>query len=117
MLGGYASGRPARCLAPDGAAARRWAATGAMAGGAAGLALALAVFASGAPFLSTAPGLLSIADGLAFRLDALGAFFLALVGLVAIPCGLYGAGYSAAYEGRYSLRLLGRHAEPVPPRP
>ena len=53
------------------------------------------------------PALLSIADGLAFRLDALGAFFLALVGLVAVPCGIYGAGYSAAYEGRYSLRLLG----------
>jgi hydrogenase-4 component B len=65
------------------------------------------VFAGGTPFLLEAPGLLSVADGLAFRLDALGAFFLALVGLVAIPCGIYGAGYSAAYEGRYSLRFLG----------
>ena len=24
-----------------------------------------------------------------------------------MPCGIYGAGYSAAYEGRYSLRFLG----------
>jgi len=107
MLAGYAFGAAGALLAPDGAAARRWAATGAVAGGGAGLVLALTVFASGAPFLLEAPGLLSIADGLAFRLDALGAFFLALIGLVAIPCGIYGAGYSAAYEGRYSLRFLG----------
>ena len=107
MLAGYAFGAAGALLSPDGAASRRWAATGAAAGGGAGLALALGVFAGGAPFALEAPALLSVADGLAFRLDALGAFFLALVGLVAIPCGVYGAGYSAAYEGRYSLRLLG----------
>ena len=107
MLAGYAFGAAGALLAPDGAAARRWAATGAVAGGGAGLVLALTVFGSGAPFLLEAPELLSVADGLAFRLDALGAFFLALVGFVAIPCGIYGAGYSAAYEGRYSLRFLG----------
>ncbi len=107
MLGGYAFGTAAALLSPDGGAARRWTATGAVAGGGAGLALALAVVASGEPFALEAPALLSIADGLAFRLDALGAFFLALVGLVAVPCGIYGAGYSGAYQGRYSLRLLG----------
>jgi len=107
MLAGYAFGAAGALLAPGGAAARRWAATGAAAGGGAGLVLALTVIASGAPFLLDAPGLLSVADGLVIRLDAMGAFFLALVGLVAIPCGVYGAGYSAAYEGRYSLRFLG----------
>jgi formate hydrogenlyase subunit 3/multisubunit Na+/H+ antiporter MnhD subunit len=107
MLAGYAFGAAAAVLSPDGGAARRWAATGAVAGGGAGLALAVAVFAGGAPFALAAPALLSIADGLAFRLDALGALFLALVGLLAIPCGVYGAAYSESYEGRYSLRLLG----------
>lgn len=107
MLGGYAFGTIAALVSPDGGAARRWTATGAVAGGGAGLALALAVVASGRPFALEAPALLSIADGLAIRLDALGAFFLALVGFVAVPCGIYGAGYSGTYEGRYSLRLLG----------
>jgi formate hydrogenlyase subunit 3/multisubunit Na+/H+ antiporter MnhD subunit len=107
VLAGYAFGATAAVLSPAGAAARRFTATGAVVGGAAGLALALAVFAGGAPFALAAPKLLSVADGLAFRLDALGALFLALVGLVAIPCGIYGAAYSEAYEGRYSLRLLG----------
>jgi hydrogenase-4 component B len=76
-------------------------------GGGAGLALALDVLLTGAALVLEAPAVLSGADGLLFRLDTLGAFFLGLVGLVAIPCGIYGAAYSEAYEGRYSLRLLG----------
>ena len=107
MLVGYACGAASAALAPSDGAARRGAATGAVVGAGAGLALALAVFASGVPFALKVPALLSVADGLAFRLDTLGALFLALVGLVAIPCSIYGAGYSAAYEGRYSLPLLG----------
>lgn len=107
MLAGYAFGAIAAVLSPNGAAARRSASTGAVVGAGAGLALALAVFARGVPFALEIPALLSVADGLAFRLDMLGALFLALVGLVAIPCGIYGAAYSKTYEGRYSLRLLG----------
>jgi formate hydrogenlyase subunit 3/multisubunit Na+/H+ antiporter MnhD subunit len=76
-------------------------------GGGSGLALALDVLLTGAPFVLHVPAVLSIADGLLFRLDGLGAFFLGLVGLVAVPCGIYGAAYSETYEGRYSLRLLG----------
>ena len=107
MVAGYACGAVAATLAPTSAAARRWGATGAVTGAAAGAALALSVLASGAPLSLDAPSLLSVADGLAFRLDTLGALFLALIGLVAIPCAIYGAAYSKAYEGRYSLRLLG----------
>src|SRR5260370_2003972 len=40
------------------------------------------------------------------RIDGLSAFFLILIGIVAAAVGVYGVGYSAAYEGRYSLRLL-----------
>jgi hydrogenase-4 component B len=107
MLAGYAFGAAAAVLSPGGAAARRLVATGAVVGSAAGLGLALQVFVTGAPFALEVPALLSIADGLAFRLDPLGAFFLGLVGLVAIPCAIYGVAYSEAYEGRCSLRLLG----------
>ena len=107
MLAGYAFGAMAAVLSPNGAAARRSAATGAVVGAGAGLALALAVFASGGPFALETPALLSGVGGLVFRVDTLGALFLALVGLVAIPCSIYGAAYSEAYEGRYSLRLLG----------
>jgi len=107
MLAGYAFGAAVAVLTTGGGVARRLVGTGAVVGGGAGLGLALEVFTTGAPFVLEVPALLSIADGLVFRLDALGAFFLGLVGLVAIPCAIYGVGYSAAYEGRYSLRLLG----------
>ncbi|MBI4246347.1 MAG: hydrogenase 4 subunit B, partial [Candidatus Rokubacteria bacterium] len=107
MIAGYTFGAAAALLSPDGAAARRWTATGAVVGGGAGFVLALGVFATGVPLALAAPALLSVADGFAIRLDALGAFFLALVGLVGVPAGIYGAAYSAAYEGRYSLRFLG----------
>src|SRR5713101_5065839 len=82
-------------------------AVGAVVGAAAGSALALSVFISRTPFVLDVPALLSIADGLAFRLDALGALFLFLVGLVAVPSAIFGASYSKTYEGRHSLRLLG----------
>jgi hydrogenase-4 component B len=66
------------------------------------------VFATGTPFEIAIPQLLPIAGGLALRLDLLGAFFLILIGLGAIPAAIYGAGYSAAYEGgRASLRTMG----------
>ena len=107
MIAGYAFGAVGALLSPHDSAARRLTASGIVGGGVAGLAVALGLFATGAPLAIEAPGFLSVADGLAFRLDELGAFFLALVGLVAVPCGIYGAGYSKAYEGRYSLRFLG----------
>lgn len=107
MLAGYALGAALAVLSPGGRVARRLVAAGVVVGAGAGLALALAVLLTGAVFVLEVPAVLSGADGLLFRLDTLGAFFLGLVGLVAIPCGIYGAAYSEAYEGRYSLRLLG----------
>jgi hydrogenase-4 component B len=107
MVAGYALGAVAAVLSPNGGTARRLASGGAVVGGAAGVAVALGCLAGGAPLAVEVPAVLSVADGLAFRLDALGALFLALVGLVAVPCAIYGAGYSGAYQGRYSLRFLG----------
>jgi hydrogenase-4 component B len=45
--------------------------------------------------------------GFALRIDGLSAFFLTLIGIVGGAVAVYGFGYSAAYEKRYSLRLLG----------
>ena len=45
--------------------------------------------------------------GLALRIDGLSAFFLIVIGLIGGAAAVYGFGYSAVYEGRYSLRLLG----------
>jgi hydrogenase-4 component B len=45
--------------------------------------------------------------GFALRVDGLSAFFLVVIGVVGAAVAVYGFGYSAAYEGRYSLGLLG----------
>ena len=87
---------------------RRLVALGAIAGAGAGLALGATVIATGTPFTLSISELLPLGGGLALRLDSLGAFFLVVIGIGAIPAAVYGAGYSAAYEdGRASLRLLG----------
>ena len=45
--------------------------------------------------------------GFALRIDGLSSFFLIVIGVVGAAVTVYGFGYSAVYEGRYSLRLLG----------
>ena len=83
-------------------------ALGAIAGAGAGLALGATVIATGVPFTLFVPELLPLGGGLALRLDSLGAFFLVVIGVGALPAALYGVGYTAVYEdGRASLRLLG----------
>lgn len=83
-------------------------ALGAVAGAGAGLVLGATVIATGIPFALSFPELLPLGGGLVLRLDSLGAFFLVVIGIGALPAAVYGAGYSAAYEdGRASLRLLG----------
>ena len=89
MLSGYALGVIGTVLAPTNAAVRRLCGTGAVVGAAGGAALALSVFATRTPFALDVPALLSVADGLAFRLDPLGAVFLFLVGLVASRCAQF----------------------------
>ncbi len=77
-------------------------------GACAGFVLGLKVLLSNVPFVLSIPNLLPIAGGFALRLDPLGAFFLVLIGLGAVPSVIYGAGYSEAYEdGSASLRMLG----------
>jgi ABC-type branched-subunit amino acid transport system permease subunit len=78
---------------------------GAALGSLAAAALGAVVLATGVPLTATAAFL--PLTGLVLRLDGLGAFFLVLIGLVGVAAAVYGFGYSAAYAGRYSLRMLG----------
>ena len=103
----YLGGAVAALLPLRSGLTRALTAGAAIAGAVAGSALAARVLIAGEPFALTVPALLSVGGGLALRLDALGAFFLLLIGVVAAPAALYGVGYSAAYTGRYSLRWLG----------
>jgi hydrogenase-4 component B len=108
MLSAYGFGALAALAGGRGAIGRTLVAVGAVTGAGAGLALGLAASASAQPFALSVPDLLPLAGGLLLRLDPLGAFFLILIGIGAIPAAIYGAGYSAIYEdGRASLRLLG----------
>ena len=104
----YGFGALAALLGGRGAVGRGLVAAGAVTGAGAGLVLGLVISASAQPFTLAVPDLLPLAGGLMLRLDPLGAFFLILIGIGAIPAAIYGAGYSAIYEdGRASLRLLG----------
>lgn len=93
----------------SGGALRRWLpAIGAIVGALAGVGLSAAVLAGSTPFTSVWPHVLPVAGGMAFRLDRLGAFFLLLIGVGAVPAALYSVGYTASYaDGRVSLRRLG----------
>ena len=108
MVIGYGFGTLVALAGGRGVIGRGLVALGVVIGAGSGVALGGLVLANGTTFALTIAELLPIAGGLALRLDPLGAFFLILIGLGAIPAAIYGAGYSAAYEdGRASLRVLG----------
>jgi hydrogenase-4 component B len=80
----------------------------AISGSGAGMVLGVSVILSGTPYAISFVNLLPLGGGLVLTLDRLGAFFLILIGLGAIPASIYGIGYTAAYEkGTVSLRMLG----------
>jgi formate hydrogenlyase subunit 3/multisubunit Na+/H+ antiporter MnhD subunit len=93
----------AGALAPSPRAARGVTAIGSIAGAAAALWLAGLVLAGAGTLSIDIPSVLAAAGGLSFRLDRLGAVFLAVIGGVAIPVAVYGFGYTAGYDGRYSM--------------
>ena len=107
MILGHASGAAAPSSRRPGQA-RRLAALGAIAGAGAGLALGLDTLIWGTPLRVELPWLLEMAGGVSLQLDRLGALFLVIVEVVAVPVALYGAAYTRVYEGTSSsLRLLG----------
>jgi hydrogenase-4 component B len=107
MVIAYLVGAAGSLLIGSPALNRLMTAVAAIVGALAGLALGAAVLATGVPLAVHVPALLSPGGGLSLRLDPLGAFFVVLIAVGAVPAALYGAGYTAAYAGRYSLRWLG----------
>src|SRR6266404_1097439 len=107
MVGAYGAGAAAALLGGGVRVGRALSTAGAVTGAAAGLLLGLQALAGGPIWTFVAPDVVGLAGGIALRLDALGAFFLALTGMVAAPAVLYGVGYSIGYAGRYSRRGFG----------
>jgi len=108
MILAYGAGVLAALMGGAGKLGRGAVALAAAVGAGAGTALGVSVIVSGTPFSLFLPDLLPIAGGFVLQLDSLGAFFLILIGLGAIPAAIYGAGYTAVYEdGHGSLRFLG----------
>jgi hydrogenase-4 component B len=92
MIAGYLGGA-LFAIVPRSRLSRRFAATGAVAGGAFGIVAALQVILSQENISFALPGTEPLLR-LSFCLDPLGAFFLLLIGIAAIPAAIYGAGYS-----------------------
>jgi len=107
MVGGYAAGAAAAGVWGQERGGHTASAAGAIVGAIAGLLLGLSGSAGGAAHHWAALDVAAVAGGVVLRLDVLAAFFLVLIGVVAAPAVLYGAGYVAGYAGRYSLRGLG----------
>jgi hydrogenase-4 component B len=104
LLAAYPAGALA-AVAVRGPLGRGLVAGCAVVGALAGVALGTVCLATGVAPSLAAP-VLPLA-GLALRVDGLSALFLVVVGLVGATAAVYGYGYSAAYEGRAALRLLG----------
>jgi len=106
MISAYAAGALGALLIGRGALGRGLAALGACAGSAAGLTLGMSAIVAGRSFTLASARVMPVA-GLMTRLDGLSAFFLVIIGLLGLAVAIYGYGYSASYERRYSLRMLG----------
>jgi hydrogenase-4 component B len=107
MVLGHLAGAGGALVAPTGRSARGLTTFGALVGGGAGLALALETLIRGSHFQLEIPSLLAMVGGVSLRLDRLGAFFLLVVEIVALPAALFGGAYSSIYEGMPTLRVLG----------
>lgn len=108
LLAGFAAGAAGALIFGSRPAGRLVAALGAGVGALSAVTLGLRVLIVDAP---PAPwsnaGAADVLIGLVLHVDSLGAFFLVVIGLVGLAVAIYGFSYTAAYTGRYSLRLLG----------
>ncbi len=107
MAAGFGAAAFLTLVAPSARAARVLTALGTAIGCSAGLAAALMVLLSGEPASATFPHLVAAAGGIAITVDRLGALFLALVSSIGLLAAIYGASYTAEYDGRRSLRAFG----------
>jgi hydrogenase-4 component B len=104
LVAAYAVGALA-AVGGRGALGRGLVAAGALTGALAGLGLGAVCLGTG--LVPTVSATFLPLTGFALRVDGLSAFFLVVIGVVGAAVAVYGFGYSASYEGRYSLGLLG----------
>lgn len=102
-----AGGALLSALAPSDRAARAATAIGASIGAMAALVAAGSVLATGRVVALALPDVVAAAGGIVVSLDRLGALFLALVAGVGLVSAIYGFSYTAAYDGKRSLRVFG----------
>jgi formate hydrogenlyase subunit 3/multisubunit Na+/H+ antiporter MnhD subunit len=75
-------------------------------GSVAALALGAVVLFTGAAWSGRFPGLLAPLGGLTFRVDPLGALFLAVIGFTGLAAALYGQGYLSHLDGQPRGRIV-----------
>jgi hydrogenase-4 component B len=107
MAIGHGAGAAGSLFAPSARSARGFATAGAVAGSGAGMLLGLDALIRGTTFHLDVPQLLALAGGVSLGVDRLGAFFLVIVQLVAVPAALFGGTYSRVYDDGPSQRPLG----------
>lgn len=104
----YTAGVLAASIGIKGQLGRELVALNAVLGAGAGILLGASVIITGKTFSFSCSDLIPLTGGFLLKLDALGALFLILIGLVAIPAAIYSVGYTAAYDDEGSvLRFLG----------
>jgi hydrogenase-4 component B len=107
MVAGYAAGAGIALVLSSTRAARLATASGAVIGAFGGLSVAASVLINAQPVAFALPTIVAPAGGVAIRVDALGAIFLALVAALSLPAAIYGVSYTAGFAGRISLRQFG----------
>jgi len=106
MFSSYSVGALGGLVFGRGVVGRGLTALGATVGAGTGTALGVWALVSGQSLTGGVPLILPL-TGFVLHLDGLGAFFLIVIGLVGASSAIYSFGYTATYEGRYSLRMAG----------
>lgn len=106
MVGAYAFGALGTAVSRRSALKRWFTALGAGVGSVAALLLGGQALWTGQSMTFDVATMLPL-TGMALRIYGLSAVFLLIIGLVGLAVAVYSFGYTAAYTGRYSLRMLG----------
>jgi hydrogenase-4 component B len=104
---GFLGGGVVAALWPSDRGTRVVTLIGAVIGCIGGLTAAASTIVTGHPVVAELPHLVASAGGVAIGLDRLGALFLALVSSTGLLAAIYGASYTAEYDGRRPLGVFG----------
>ena len=106
MFAAFGAGTIAAVVAPTGRLARGLSLGAALIGSLAAAALAAVTLATNDVLSLQVPQLLQPLGGVRIALDSLGAVFLGIIAIAAVPASLYGIGYTRALDGQPRGRVL-----------